>query len=56
MEIRYAAALLFRECKGLRLAESTTEESMEMLNHFLIAPKSHRCEVTMEVGLGWEGI
>ena len=47
MELRYAVANLFRECPGLKLAPSTTPESMEMLNFFLISPKSHRCEVTL---------
>jgi len=48
MEMRYAAALFFRECKGARLAPSTTEESMEMENYFVITPKSHRCEITLK--------
>ncbi|KAF2804136.1 cytochrome P450 monooxygenase-like protein [Mytilinidion resinicola] len=48
MELRYAAAMLFRECPGLRLSESTTEESMEFINFFLIAPKEHRCGVTLQ--------
>ncbi|KAF2499012.1 cytochrome P450 [Lophium mytilinum] len=50
MELRYAAAMLFRECHGLRPSESTTEESMEFINFFLIAPKAHRCEVTLQGG------
>jgi len=47
MELRYAAAFLFRECKGIRLAASTTAESMAFANFFLIAPKAHKCEITM---------
>ena len=29
MELRYATAFFFRECRGIRLAPSTTPESME---------------------------
>jgi hypothetical protein len=47
MELRYAVAFLFRECKGLRLSDSTTPESMAFENFFLIAPKAHRCEVEL---------
>ncbi|KAF1912256.1 cytochrome P450 [Ampelomyces quisqualis] len=46
MELRYAAAFFFRECKGIRLAQSTTPESMEFENFFLITPKAHRCDIT----------
>lgn len=47
MELRYAVAFFFRECKGIHLVESATEESMEFENFFLIAPKAHRCEITL---------
>ena len=63
MEMRYAAALFFRECRGAKLASTTTDESMEMENYFVITvsafnnitrigpnikqPKSHRCEITL---------
>ncbi|KAJ4344904.1 hypothetical protein N0V95_006104 [Ascochyta clinopodiicola] len=46
MELRYAVAFMFRELKGVKLAKSTTPESMEFENFFLIAPKAHRCEIT----------
>jgi len=46
MEIRYAVAFFFRECKGMRLAKRTTPETMEFENFFLIAPKAHACHVT----------
>ncbi|KAJ4296242.1 hypothetical protein N0V90_006287 [Kalmusia sp. IMI 367209] len=46
MELRYATAFFFRECKGIRLGKRTTPESMEFENFFLIAPKTHRCEIT----------
>ncbi|KAF2201769.1 cytochrome P450 monooxygenase-like protein [Delitschia confertaspora ATCC 74209] len=48
MELRYATAFFFRECKGIRLCESTTPESMAFENFFLIAPKAHKCETTMD--------
>jgi cytochrome P450 len=47
MELRIAACLFFRECVGVKLAGSCTDESMEMENYFLIAPKSHRCEIRL---------
>jgi cytochrome P450 len=47
MELRIAAALLFRECKGLRLAPETTPASMEFENFFLITPISHKCNVML---------
>lgn len=47
-ELRLGAAEFFRQCKGARLAESTTPESMEMENFFLIAPKSHRCDIVFD--------
>jgi cytochrome P450 len=43
MEMRYAVAHFFRNCAGARLASSTTSESMEMPNFFLISPKSGKC-------------
>ncbi|KAF8859444.1 cytochrome P450 monooxygenase [Acephala macrosclerotiorum] len=46
-ELRLATALFFRECVGARLAGSTTDESMEMENFFLIQPKAHRCEIVL---------
>jgi cytochrome P450 len=48
MEMRYAVAFFFRECRGMRLAKRTTPETMEFENFFLIAPKAHACHVTFE--------
>ena len=45
MELRLATALFFRECRGAKLAPSTTPESMEVENIFLIAPKAGECRV-----------
>lgn len=48
MEMRYATAIFFRECKGVRLAATTTPESMEPVNFFVITPRDKRCEVTLK--------
>lgn len=48
LELRYAVAFFFRECRGIKLAPRTTPESMEFENFFLIAPKAHRCEITLK--------
>lgn len=47
MELRLAAAKFFRECPGARLAPSTTDECMEMVNFFLISPKGRKCEIVL---------
>lgn len=47
MELRLGAALFFRECGGAKISASMTEEMMEMENHFLIAPKGHRCSIVL---------
>ncbi|KAG8630441.1 hypothetical protein KVT40_002060 [Elsinoe batatas] len=47
MEMRLATAEFFRACKGARLADSCTPESMEMENHFLVAPIAHKCEIVL---------
>ncbi|KAJ0275250.1 hypothetical protein CBS470a_011373 [Colletotrichum nupharicola] len=47
MEMRLATTVLFRRCKGLRLAPGTNDETMEMENFFMINPRGHKCEVTM---------
>ncbi|WPB05599.1 uncharacterized protein RHO25_010252 [Cercospora beticola] len=52
MDLRPAAAEFFRRCPGSQRAPSTTEESMELENFFLIAPRAHRCEIM----LGAEGL
>lgn len=45
MELRLATAQFFRNCKEAKLAPSTTSQSMEMENYFLITPQSHRCDI-----------
>lgn len=47
MELRLAAALFFRECRGTRLSTDTTDAVMEMEHHFLITPKGHFCNVVL---------
>lgn len=47
MELRLATAVFFRECRGAKLAPTTTSEMMDVENYFLIAPKSHRCDITL---------
>lgn len=47
MELRLAAAVFIRECRNARIAPSTTPQSMEIVNHFLIAPKSGKCEIVI---------
>ncbi|KAF2219920.1 cytochrome P450 [Elsinoe ampelina] len=42
MELRLAAAEFFGECEGARVHESTTGETMGVVNHFLIAPRGGR--------------
>lgn len=46
-ELRLAGAEFFRVCRSVRLAEGTTEESMEFVNHVLIKPKGGRCEIVL---------
>lgn len=48
MELRYGTAMLLRECRGLKLADSVTPESMELENYFVITPKGKSCEVVLK--------
>lgn len=47
MELRLATFAFFTQYHNARLAPSTTPASMEMENFFLIAPKSHACEIML---------
>lgn len=47
MELRLATAAFFRKCPKARLAPSTTPESMEIENAFLIAPVAHACKIVI---------
>lgn len=48
MELRLGTALFFRECRGIQLASDMTDDMMELENHFLVAPKAHRCSVRLD--------
>jgi cytochrome P450 len=47
MELRYATAFLFRECRGLRISPFMAVNCMDLENYFVIVPKGHKCEVTL---------
>ncbi|KXH62598.1 cytochrome P450 [Colletotrichum nymphaeae SA-01] len=48
MELRLAVAVFFRKCRDIRLAESMTDDVMDMRNVWLISPVGHRCDVTLK--------
>lgn len=48
LELRFATALFFRECRGAKLCPETTDVSMEMMDVFLISPKAHQCKIMIE--------
>lgn len=43
MEMALSVAKFFRACPTATI--KTKDEDMEVENHFLIAPKGHKCEV-----------
>ncbi|KAF4778325.1 TRI11 [Colletotrichum scovillei] len=47
MELRLAVAVLFRECRDLKMAPEMTDKMMEMENFFMISPVGHKCEVSL---------
>lgn len=47
MELAFAAAVFLRECPTAKIASTTTNEDMEMVNFFLIPPKNHKCEIVV---------
>ena len=49
-ELRLFLATFFREFAGVKLASSTTDASMRVLDRFHIAPVSKRCEVIVPAG------
>lgn len=48
LELLTGAFVFFKECPSAVLAPETTDETMEFENYFLIAPKSHKCEIIIE--------
>ncbi|KAF6811305.1 cytochrome p450 monooxygenase [Colletotrichum plurivorum] len=47
MEMRLAVALLFRRCPGIKLADTMTDEMMEMASFIVMKPAGNRCDVTL---------
>ena len=45
IEMRLFVSMFFRECAGAKLAPSTTDASMKILDRFHIAPRTKRCGV-----------
>ena len=46
-ELMLGAFVFFKTCATARLAPSTTDSSMDFENYFLIAPRSHKCEILL---------
>jgi len=47
IEMRLFVSVFFRECAGVKLAPSTTDASMRILDRFHICPNAKRCEVVV---------
>ncbi|KAF4444156.1 hypothetical protein F53441_11214 [Fusarium austroafricanum] len=47
MEILVALAVFFRECRGLQLHHSMTDDMMEQVGEFFIVPKAGTCDVSI---------
>ncbi|CAK7222504.1 hypothetical protein SEUCBS140593_004921 [Sporothrix eucalyptigena] len=47
IELRLALAMFFSACRGTTLSPSMTDDVMEMQNYFLIAPRGHRCNISL---------
>ena len=47
LELQLGIATFFKECPTARILPSTTDESMEFINYFLIAPKGGKCEIIL---------
>lgn len=47
MELRLASAEFFRQCKGATLGPETTDQSMDLENYFLVAPRGHKCDIIL---------
>ena len=47
-ELLLGVFIFLKKCPNAVLAASATDSSMRMENYFLIAPKAHRCELTIE--------
>ncbi len=47
IELRVFVSVFFRECRGAKLAPSTTDASMRILDRFHISPNAKRCEIVV---------
>jgi len=47
LELLLGAFIFFKQIPEAELSPKTTDESMGFENYFLIAPKSHCCEIRM---------
>ncbi|KAF5719313.1 cytochrome P450 monooxygenase [Fusarium globosum] len=47
MELRVTTAAFFRKFRGAQVHASMTNDDMELENYTLIAPKSHKCLITL---------
>ncbi|KAK4500352.1 hypothetical protein PRZ48_008541 [Zasmidium cellare] len=47
MELLHATSLFFHELPNARLAPTTTDSSMDIIDYFVIKPKSGKCEITL---------
>ena len=50
IELRLFVSIFFRDCAGVKLAPTTTEASMRILDRFHISPNAKRCEVVVPAG------
>lgn len=47
MELNLAIAKFLRQCQDAQLDASMKDSDMDFENFFLIAPKSHKCDITI---------
>lgn len=45
MELRFAAAIFFRQSYDTSISPETTDDKMEMIQYFLVAPIDHYCYI-----------
>ena len=47
LELVLGVFAFLKRCPDASIAPSTTDESMDFENYFLVAPKSHRCAIEL---------
>lgn len=47
LQLWHATVAFFRACPDAQIAPATTAASMEIFDYFVIAPVSHKCEITL---------